>query len=102
MAVAGSQTDEAARFDAAPVVEHAGAAVAAGVAPGSAEGQAVVARIIGDDVNAAARDELASTLATFTDRRVQRYWDLLGVLNGWEPRPSQIEPFEWFITALRS
>jgi DNA-binding transcriptional MerR regulator len=103
MAVAGSQADsDQPQFDPAPIVEHAGAAVAAGTAPDSPEGQAVLARIIEPGMDAAARDQLADTIDTFTDRRVARYWDLLGILNGWGRAPSQIEPFEWFIDALRA
>jgi DNA-binding transcriptional MerR regulator len=103
MAVAGSEAaGDQPPFDPAPIVEHAGAAVAAGTAPGSLEGQAVLARIIEPGMDAAARDKLADTIGTFTDRRVSRYWDLLGILNGWGRAPSQIEPFEWFIDALRA
>jgi DNA-binding transcriptional MerR regulator len=103
MAVAGSEADgDQPPFDPAPIVEHAGAAVAAGTAPDSPEGQAVLARIIEPGMDAAARDQLADTIDTFTDRRVSRYWDLLGILNGWGRAPSQIEPFEWFIEALRA
>jgi DNA-binding transcriptional MerR regulator len=103
MAVAGSEADgDQPPFDPAPIVEHAGAAVAAGTAPDSPEGQAVLARIIEPGMDAAARDQLADTIDTFTDRRVSRYWDLLGILNGWGRAPSQIEPFEWFIAALRA
>jgi DNA-binding transcriptional MerR regulator len=103
MAVAGSEAgDDQPRFDPSPIVEHAGAAVAAGTAPDSPEGQAVLARIIEPGMDAAARDQLADTIDTFTDRRVARYWDLLGILNGWGRAPSQIEPFEWFIDALRA
>jgi DNA-binding transcriptional MerR regulator len=103
MAVAGSEAGgDQPRFDPSPIVEHAGAAVAAGTAPDSPEGQAVLARIIEPGMDAAARDQLADTIDTFTDRRVARYWDLLGILNGWGRAPSQIEPFEWFIDALRA
>jgi hypothetical protein len=76
--------------------------VAAGTAPDSAEGQTVLERITGPDVDAAARTELADRIATFTDRRVERYWALLGTLNGWDPFPSQVVAFEWFIEALRA
>src|SRR5918992_1912520 len=75
MAVAGSEAPRhQPPFDPAPIVEHAGAAVAAGTAPGSPEGQAVLARIIDPGMDAAARDQLADTIDTFTDRRVARYW----------------------------
>jgi len=103
MAVAGSEAGgDQPQFDPSPVVEHAGAAVADGTAPDSPEGQAVLARIIDPGMDAAARDELADTIDTFTDRRVHRYWDLLGILNGWGRAPSQAEPFEWFSAALRA
>jgi DNA-binding transcriptional MerR regulator len=103
MAVAGSAAgDDQPQFDPGPVVEHAGAAVTAGTAPDSPEGQAVLARIIDPGMDAAARVQLADTIDTFTDRRVHRYWDLLGILNGWGRAPSQAEPFEWFSAALRA
>ncbi|QYN33395.1 MerR family transcriptional regulator [Pseudonocardia sp. DSM 110487] len=103
MAVAGSEAGgDQPQFDPSPIIEHAGAAVAAGTAPDSPEGQAVLARIIEPGMDAAARDQLADTIDTFTDRRVSRYWDLLGILNGWGRAPSQIEPFEWFVDALRA
>jgi DNA-binding transcriptional MerR regulator len=103
MAVAGSEArGDQPQFDPGPIVEHAGTAVAAGIAPDSPDGQAVLARIIEPGMDAAARDQLADTIDTFTDRRVHRYWDLLGTLNGWGRPPSQVEPFEWFSEALRA
>jgi DNA-binding transcriptional MerR regulator len=103
MAVAGSRPDAGPpQFDPAPIVEHAGGAVAAGTAPDSPEGQAVLARIIDPGTDATARDQLADSIDLFTDRRVSRYWDLLGILNGWGRGPAQIEPFEWFSAALRA
>jgi DNA-binding transcriptional MerR regulator len=103
MAVAGSEArGDQPQFEPGPIVEHAGAALAAGIAPDSPDGQAVLARIIEPGMDAAARDELADTIDTFTDRRVHRYWDLLGILNGWGRPPSQAEPFEWFSEALRA
>jgi DNA-binding transcriptional MerR regulator len=103
MATTGSQAGSGPpQIDPAPVIEHAGAAVSAGIGPGSAEGQAVLERIISPELDATGRDELATTIATFTDRRVERYWQLLGTLNGWDPMPSQVAAFEWLITALRA
>ena len=45
---------------------------------------------------------VADTLATFSDRRVERYWSLLGTINGWPQRPSAVPVFEWVIDALRA
>jgi DNA-binding transcriptional MerR regulator len=103
MAVAGSRPGPtAAPVDPAAVSEHAGAALAAGVDPASAEGQQVLTRIVGQDLDRTARTEIADTLATFSDRRVERYWQLLGILNGWQPVPPRVPAFEWVAAALRA
>jgi DNA-binding transcriptional MerR regulator len=101
MAVAGASAappDEGGAALAAAVAEHAGAALAAGVDPTSAEAAEVVQRIApsGD------RGALADRLERFTDDRVERYWALLGVINGWPAWPSQMPPYDWFIAALRA
>jgi DNA-binding transcriptional MerR regulator len=103
MAVTGAQAGaEPAPVDPAAVTEHAGHALAAGVDPASPQGQEVLARITGPDLDPARRAEIADTVATFADRRVERYWQLLGVLNGWDPFPSAVPAFEWFVAALRA
>ncbi len=95
---AAAPPDESGAALAAAVAEHAGAAVARGVDPRSPEAAEVVERIgpVGD------RSALADQLERFTDARVDRYWALLGVINGWPAWPSQVPAFEWFITALRA
>lgn len=100
MAVVGAQADRAPQIDPELVSEHACAAVEAGIAPESAAGQEILARIVGPEVTD--RADLADRLATFSDRRVERYWHLLGVLNGWERREPQVPVFEWIIAALRA
>jgi DNA-binding transcriptional MerR regulator len=104
MATTGAQTSPAAQepFDPAAVVEHAGAALAAGIEPGTPEARAVVDRIVPADLDAPARAALAERLATFSDRRVERYWQLLGVLNDWPERPPTVPAFEWLTAALRA
>ena len=89
------------------VAEQAGAALTGGVDPQSEEAAAAVARIIeaarGDRHDSAElRAELASRFAMGTDGRVERYWQLLGVINGWAPFPSMVPAFEWTIAALRA
>jgi DNA-binding transcriptional MerR regulator len=44
--------------------------------------------------------EVALQLETFSDRRVERYWQLIGVINGWPSRPSLMPAYEWFTAAL--
>jgi DNA-binding transcriptional MerR regulator len=101
MAVAGAGAappDEAGAAMVAAVAEHAGAALAAGIDPASEEAAQVVHRIAPEADPAA----LADQLERFTDARVERYWALLAVINGWPAWPSQIPAFEWVITALRA
>ncbi|GEL18494.1 helix-turn-helix domain-containing protein [Pseudonocardia asaccharolytica] len=102
MAVAGSAAEQSPQVDAAAVAEHAGGALAAGVDPGSPEAAAVLERIGVGDLDPSARAEVAERIATFTDRRVERYWTLFGRLNGWPQRPASVPAFEWFIAALRA
>jgi DNA-binding transcriptional MerR regulator len=88
------------RAAAAVVAEKAGAAQH--LAPDSADAQAVVDEILpafGGDVD---RAELADRLASGTDARAERYWQLLAVINGWPPVPATVTAWEWFIAALRA
>ena len=107
MAIVGDQAGDQAgergsSHDHQLIVEHAGRALAEGIAPGSAEGRAVLDRIVPPDTPPAERARLLATLETFTDTRVERYWQLLAVVNGWEPPPSVVPAFEWLIAALRA
>jgi len=97
---AGPQADE--RVDHQLVAEHAGRALAAGIAPGSREGKAVLDQIVPPGTPPAERARLAATLETFTDARVERYWQLLAIINGWPQPPSVVPAFEWLIEALRA
>jgi len=99
---------EAAHHATAAVTEHAGAAARAGVDPASAEALRVIelieAATPGGDSD---RSALAERIAAFTDRRVLRYWKLVGTVNGWPvPRLRSIadagEGWEWYSQALRA
>lgn len=91
---------------AATIAEQAGVAVRAGVVPDSPEALAVVERLEalipggGGD-----RLELAERLETFTDRRVLRYWTLVGIVNGWPDSPvteDSADAWQWYARALRA
>ncbi|MBE1492257.1 helix-turn-helix domain-containing protein [Plantactinospora soyae] len=104
MAVAGARSDgpaEAPRYDHEQVIEHAGRAVRAGVAPDSMEGQAILDRLVDPAVPTDERLRIADQMETFSDRRVERYWQLIGVLNDRPAFPPRVPDFEWFIAALR-
>jgi hypothetical protein len=86
----------------AQAMEHAGRALAMGIAPGSAEGRAVLGQIVPAGTPAAGRARLLKQLETFTDARVGRYWYLLAVVNGRPPYRAAVPAFEWLIAALRA
>jgi DNA-binding transcriptional MerR regulator len=103
MATTGAASDTADfPTDPSAVIEQAGAAAAAGVEPGTPAAEQVVAQLVPADLDGPGRTALADRLATFTDRRVERYWQLLGVLNGWPQRAPSVPAFEWLIAALRA
>lgn len=102
MAVAGATGSGAPAFDPALVAEHAGAALRDGVAPESAQGREIRDLIVGTRMSEEERLRAADELATFTDRRVERYWQLMGVLHGRPPFPSVVPAWEWLIAALRA
>ena len=93
---------QAAQVDYQAVAEQAGQAVAQGTAPGSPEGKAVLDRIVAPGTPAAQRARLLEQLETFTDARVERYWQLLAIINGQPVPPSTVPGFEWLIAALRA
>jgi DNA-binding transcriptional MerR regulator len=96
---AGQQVGEpASALDYRAVLEHAGQALADGIAPGSAQGQSVLDRLVLE----AERPGVLAQLETFTDARVERYWQLLGVLRNQPPFPPAVPAFEWLIAALRA
>ncbi len=88
--------------------EHAGAAVRAGVDPASREALAVVERLEGMAPGAPQdRAGAAERIEAFTDRRVARYWTLVGIVNGWPPTDaptpdSVVDAWEWYAKALRA
>lgn len=103
MVTAGAEAGEPEpRPDYRAVMEHAPRALADGIAPESAEGKAILDRIVSPDTPAAERARTLRRLETFTDARVERYWQLIAVINGQAPPPSMVPAFEWLIAALRA
>ena len=107
MAVLGAGAtpgDPDAGVDAGRMVTLGREALAGGVPPGSPAAEALVAELL-DDGGPAVPDRraaLADRLAAFTDARVERYWQLLGVLHGWPPFEPSVPAVEWWIAALRA
>jgi hypothetical protein len=84
------------------VIERAGSALAQGIAPGSPEGRAVLDRIVAPGTLAERRAAILERLETLPDARVERYWQLLAIINGQPVPPSVVPSFEWLIAALRA
>jgi DNA-binding transcriptional MerR regulator len=88
------------------VGEIAGPAARAGTDPASAEALAVVERLeaLGPQPPEG-RAAAAERIEAFTDRRVGRYWTLVGVINGWPPdqAPADVtDVWQWYGQALRA
>jgi DNA-binding transcriptional MerR regulator len=92
------------------VVQSAGAALQGGIDPASEAGQAIVddlagrmAQLYGTADGPRFRAQLADMIGTFTDRRVERYWQLLAIMNGWPRRePVSVPAWEWLLAGLRA
>ena len=102
-AQAASQADQdAGQVDYQAVAEHAREAAAQGIAPARRAARAVLDRIVAPGTPAAERARLLEQLDTFTDSRVERYWQLLAIINGQPVPPSMVPGMEWLIAALRA
>ncbi|MBO4275825.1 MerR family transcriptional regulator [Microbispora triticiradicis] len=100
--MATGQAEPSVPHDSQAILTEAGRALDQGIDPESAEGGQIVDRVVGPGLSADERARLADTLERFTDRRVERYWQLLGVLNDRPPFAPAVPAFEWFIAALRA
>jgi DNA-binding transcriptional MerR regulator len=95
---------------AAFTVERIQPALDEGTAPESPEATPIVDEIVRKYVTAFdtadspdVRRELLERMEMGTDRRAERYWQLLGIINGWESQvPTVVPVFEWLIAALRA
>ena len=103
-----TENDTATQAAGRAVLEHAGRAVADGVDPGSDAASTVVDELVplfasaaGRADDAAYRAELADQLERFSDARVERYWQLIALINEWPAQAPMVPSYEWFIAALR-
>ncbi|WP_405138753.1 MerR family transcriptional regulator [Nocardia sp. NBC_01388] len=84
------------------ILEHAGPAVAAGIAPDSPAAEAILARIVPADLPEPGTVALVAWLDTVSEPKVERYWELLTVINGYQPAPPAVPAFAWLSAALRA
>jgi DNA-binding transcriptional MerR regulator len=93
---------DAMRAVAALVAERGGAAVDAGIEPGSEEAEMIVEEVLKSFDASASRAELADRFEQGADPRAERYWQLLAVINGRPPVPTTMPAWRWTIDALRA
>jgi DNA-binding transcriptional MerR regulator len=87
--------------------EEADAAVRAGIDPASKGALAVIERVEASMPDPGDRIALAERIDAFTDRRVFRYWELVGIINGWpntrrSANAGRADAWEWYAQALRA
>ncbi|WP_018352907.1 MerR family transcriptional regulator [Longispora albida] len=89
--------------------ERSVAAVEAGVDPAGPEGQAIVTELValfleghGGQDTPEFRAWLACQIEEGSDQRVDRYWRLISRINGWPPRESRHDHWDWMLAALRT
>lgn len=104
----GPQPDPAQRELVEAVVEQAGAALAAGIAPDAPQALAVVERLEAI-TPPAQRDRVAAAerIEAFNDPRAARYWALVAIVNGWPDRrdrnlATMHRAWAWYASALRA
>lgn len=91
------------------VREQVGHALTAGVTPESADGGVIVtalatayAHTFGRPDDTALRGWILERLEVANEPRVERYWRLVSVINGWPELPDLAPLFTWFAAALRA
>jgi DNA-binding transcriptional MerR regulator len=106
-ALAEGPEPDIAQFEVGRAVgELAGPAMRAGLDPDSSDALAIVERL--EALGPTPREDratVADRIEAFTDRRVGRYWTLVGIINGWEPSQAPediIDSWEWYARALRA
>jgi DNA-binding transcriptional MerR regulator len=83
------------------VAERGGAALEAGIEPGSPQARPIAAEIAAP-FGGVPHAELADRFEQGADPRAERYWQLLAVINGWPAVPTTMPAWRWTIEALRS
>ena len=88
------------------VGELAGPAARAGLDPASPEALGIVERL--EAVGPTPTEDrlsVAARIEAFSDRRVGRYWTLVGIVNGWpaDQAPEDVvDAWEWYARSLRA
>ncbi|MBN6035085.1 MerR family transcriptional regulator [Amycolatopsis sp. 195334CR] len=83
-------------------------ALASGLTPDSPEGRAAADELFNagagdrDASDVSYRREVLDRFAQGGDPRAERYWQLLAIINGWPPIPTQAPAVQWLTDAMRA
>ena len=83
------------------VLEHAGHAIERGIAPESDSGRAVLDRIVPADLGATDTAALREWLDLVAEPRIERYWELLSLIDGRPLGVRAVPAFAWLADAVR-
>ncbi|MFJ5992406.1 MerR family transcriptional regulator [Lentzea sp. NPDC092896] len=84
------------------VLEHAGPAAEKEIAPESGAGRAILDRVVPTDLAGTESQALLEWLDLVAEPRVERYWELLGLIGDRPPGPRSVPAFTWLAAALRA
>ncbi|MEU7631334.1 MerR family transcriptional regulator [Nocardia sp. NPDC049220] len=84
------------------VLVHASPAVEKGIAPESDTGRAIVDHIVPADLADTESRALLEWLDLVAEPRVERYWQLLSLINDRPPGPPSVPVFAWLAAAVRA
>lgn len=98
----GPQPDPAQFAVSQAVGVEAGTALREGLAPDAPGALAIIERLEAMSGEPENRTAAADRIEAFSDRRVSRYWTLVGIVNGWPPAPDLFDAWAWYAKALRA
>jgi len=98
----GPQPDPAQFAVSQAVGVEAGVALREGLAPDAPGALAIVEQLEAMSGEPEDRTAAADRIEAFSDRRVTRYWTLVGIVNGWPPAPDLFDAWAWYAKALRA
>ncbi|MGW4246811.1 hypothetical protein [Nocardia sp. NPDC004722] len=84
------------------ILEYAGGALASGIEPETAAGRAVLDRIVPSDLPVRELISFTEWLEAVAEPRVERYWELLSLINGHGPGQPSAPAFHWLSAALHA
>ncbi|AWS45129.1 MerR family transcriptional regulator [Streptosporangium sp. 'caverna'] len=89
-------------FFAKKVALLVGAARERGVAPESAEAAGVLDELLGTNAGAPRRAEVLERVEAGLDAQAERYWQLMALIRGEQPRPTTTPDYQWLARSLRA